>query len=184
MPAKRVLIGVIAGVVLVVSVMAIFRQARGPSLPSLPTSEWYWDLNTRQLFSAPLGQIPPITAPSGASKDGSLAGVRAHVFGCGDCSEAKRFVAYLETYTPEVKQRLLEFRENSRSKERPRAGPELNMGDVMIDTNLRMGTATVVKRVDDPDCVPMKSEEGQRIVQEALRRCGGKDVARPCSPTK
>ncbi len=180
---NRNLLGTLALLVLLVAVVAIIRQTRRSYLPPVITHDWYCDLNTHTLFSTATGQTPPIAAPSGAAADGLEAGVRAHVFTCSKCTESERSIGWLETYTPEMKQRLLELRQPA-SKERPRPGPQLTMAEIMLETDLRTGMTSLIKRPDDPNWVPIKSPEGQQIIQEARRRCGPDKVARPCSPKK
>lgn len=72
----------------------------GPAKPVLPTQAYFYDLSTGALFSAALSEIPPIDAPSGGGN-----GVRAYVFGCGNCESPK--VAYLATVTPDARQVLV-----------------------------------------------------------------------------
>ncbi|NQU09158.1 hypothetical protein HQ590_00080 [bacterium] len=104
MTSKRsLIIGSLAGIVLIVSIMFIWRSARRPPAT---TRTWFYDLNTDQLFPAPLGAVPPIAAPSGPQADGAPAGVRAYVLGCGGCDASQRFIAYLESYTEEARTRL------------------------------------------------------------------------------
>ena len=65
---------------------------------------WYYDLNTNKLFAGEPGQIPPIDAPSGPHKQTQKpAGVKAHVLGCGDCSDKNIIISYLEAFPPKVR---------------------------------------------------------------------------------
>jgi len=171
-------------VVLVASLVAIYWQATKSPLPPMPTREWYYDLNSRQLFPGPVGQTPPIAAPSGSATDGSPAGVRARVFTCGKCSQSERFIGYLETYSSEMKQRRQAMEERVRAPQPAGPDPSLTMEVIMLETDLRQGLASLVKRPEDAAWVPIKSPEGQQIVQAAHRRCGANAVAKPCSPRK
>lgn len=63
--------------------------------------EWYYDLKTEKLFTANIGQTPPIDAPSGPLSNGEPAGVRAYVFTYVDePNEAEHFIGFLETSDP------------------------------------------------------------------------------------
>jgi len=68
-----------------------------------PVDAYFYDVGSGELFTASNGNVPPIEAPSGKE------GVKAHVFSCGDCGDPdQRFIAYLEKYTAEYKQKLRE----------------------------------------------------------------------------
>ncbi len=69
----------------------------GKHEPKPGAGVWFYDLNTGQRFVADGKLGCPIDAPSGPAPDGSQAGVRAYVYGCGTCDEMdKQFIAYLE----------------------------------------------------------------------------------------
>jgi len=62
--------------------------------------EWYYDLNTGELFIAKKGLTPPIEAPSGPLPDGGPAGVRAYVLSHVDePNEAEHLIAFIEIAT-------------------------------------------------------------------------------------
>jgi len=174
------LVGLGAALVLVASLVAVFWQLRGPSTSRFSTTEWYYDLNTGQLFAAPLGEIPPIAAPSGPLPDGSPAGVRAHVYGCGDCSEANRTIAYLETYTPEDRQRLQALLKIQFGKEPPSADSGFMAGPE--DGILLAGQGSLVKRPEDADWVRRIHPEGQALVSDSLPRCHAGVFPLECRP--
>jgi hypothetical protein len=76
------------------AVKVIIRETAAP----YQTHAWYYDLNTEQLFVAEVTKHIPIDAPSGPASNGAKAGVRAHVFSFGDCSDPdQRFIGWLET---------------------------------------------------------------------------------------
>src|SRR5688572_11816004 len=80
------LVTIAAVVLLVISLGVIIMQTK-PRGSVGPVELYYYDLNTGKLFVAMSDQNPPIDAPSGGFRgpDGPPAGVRAHVFGCGNC---------------------------------------------------------------------------------------------------
>src|ERR1043166_9257105 len=126
----------------------IFRETHH-SEPPPPRRAWYYDLNTRRLFSGGLGLLPPIDAPSGPLADGRPAGVRAYVFGCKSCRESERFIAYLETYTEQA--RAQDWSMQQSSPPRP-------------DASFQPGQGILVKRPDDASWVERNSPEGQQII--------------------
>lgn len=97
---------------------------------------YFYDQNTRELFAAPAATAVPAETPSG-SFDGEPAGVRAHVYACGQCSdEAKRFIAYLSKPLP--------------PEEQPKNEPPLDL----------------IKRVDDSQWHRSDSPEASAILAE------------------
>ncbi len=103
---------------LVVLIMAL---SGGKPRSRVVTQAWYLDLNSRKLFPGPIREVPPIPAPSGAYQGGN-GGALAHVFGCGDCSESDRRIAFLEVYTPKAAA-LLKADIERRSKAEPSGPP-------------------------------------------------------------
>ncbi len=171
------------GLVLTVLLGALFAllwQLKPQPTPKTFTGDWYYDLNTNQLFPGPLGAIPPIAAPSGPLADGTPAGVRAHVYGCGDCSEARRAIAYLETYSAESQQRLRQLRQAKFGIES--AGANRQLAARPDDGALLVGEASLVKRPTDPEWVVRGSAAGQAIVTGSLPRCPPGVFPRECPP--
>jgi hypothetical protein len=115
---------------------------------------FFFDLGAKRLFVAPHSSVPPIRGVVGEEEDG----VRAIVLSpTGDCSEKSRVIAYLETYTPELK-RQVEARVHGASAG---AAPENALA-------IRRGEAhglILVKRPDETDWHPMNSPGGQAILQ-------------------
>ena len=99
------------GIAVAFLLLAVFIMASsggsggGADAPSL---QFYHDLNTGKLFESPAGNLLPVDAPSGALQGGSpsdiggKAGVRAHVYSCGECTESEVLVSYLEYYPESV----------------------------------------------------------------------------------
>lgn len=102
-------------VILLVSGVLFGRFAAEQSKPArAPTAHvWYYDLGADKLFEAEADELPPIAAPSDLGADGKASdsdsrGVRAAVYSCGDCADAKtRFIFYIEKYTPEARAALI-----------------------------------------------------------------------------
>jgi hypothetical protein len=167
---------ILAVVILVISLGVIIMQTRGRGAPRT-IDLYFYDLNTNQLFVARSDQIPPIPAPSGPlrGQPGDLpAGVRAHVFACGDCPSGLRgltpeqveqrgaYVAYLDMYTEEGRRALA--------------------GDAPTDMMTDPMEQTLVRRVADRDWQPMYSEVGFRLTETAVRACPEGAPAVACRP--
>lgn len=113
--------------------------------------EWYYDLNTSELFTAKKGLTPPIEAPSGPLPDGGPAGVRAYVLSYVDePNEAERFIAFLEIADP-----------NATNDVPGRPGPKLTPAR-------RWGRGRLLRRLEDEQWVPGDSPYGQAIFAEAF----------------
>lgn len=88
------LLGVVATLLIFYSLNNV-NQHLGAADSSFAASEihdgsgvlrWYYDLNTSQLFSGPVGIAVPCEAPSGIPFEGKPAGVLAVVYECGECN--------------------------------------------------------------------------------------------------
>lgn len=126
---------------------------------------FYYDLSEQKLFVAERGLIPPIRGLNDATEDG----VRAVVISRSGKSEdkASHEIAYLETYSPELKQQM----EAAKA-----AGTSPAMGRTSAQAH------RLVKRVKDVDWVSLATPEGERIVAEWTT--SGPNGASPvvCSP--
>ena len=73
-----------------------------------PVKVWFYDLNTKKLFTANTDSIPPIAAPSGLMPDGKPAGVKAVVLSyVTEPNESERLVGFLQTTDANDKTRIL-----------------------------------------------------------------------------
>ena len=74
--------------------------------PHEPEQAWFYDLNTKKLFTAKSSKLPPIKAPSGSLPDGGPAGVRAYVFSCNDPNKTEPLtvIGFLEMFSQEGKE--------------------------------------------------------------------------------
>lgn len=153
----------VVAVVLAVVVVgfAVYRVAGGKRGGS-GNLRWFYDVQTGQLFSHDGNALPPIAAPSGGE------GVRAHVFTCGNCSNAAdRQIAYLE--------------KNVR--------PETPTGDATTPTNPNPGQMMMLKEgrqlVAQPDTelkwIALESPAGMRLTRMA-DRCPDPKKLQMCQP--
>lgn len=172
-------IGATAAVVLVIALAILIRELR-PAAPQGVTEQWFYDLNTGQLFAATIGEIPPIAAPSGPLSNGDPAGVRAHVYACGDCSPATRTIAYLETYTAAQRDQLRHWHDRARRTEPEPDGQRFTPNPEFFA--VLSGQAALVKRPDDADWVVRGSPEGLALTTAALPVCGPGISPQECRP--
>ncbi len=167
---KLLIIGCV--LVVVVAGISIWWQVRPPPRPAIPARDWYYDLNTKQLFAAAAGQLPPIAAPSGPLPDGSPAGVKAMVFGCQDCSPSDRTVLYLETYPASTRADAEVRRQLAVDGHPPPFRPDAATGKGVL--------------VSDPEVVnwvELASPDGAELTRRvAEKRCPGGAAVRACYP--
>jgi len=144
--------------------------------PSQPTGDWYYDLNTGTLFTAPSGQLPPINAPSGPTPSGEPAGVRAFVFACGECANpADRFPAYLQKFTPGAKNLFDNLPDDQTNLD--------NLGD-QVDRLLEGGEIGAGMLIADPNDLtwrPATHPASRKLMTGAWARlCPDGSLAKPC----
>jgi hypothetical protein len=146
-------IKIIASLALIAAAVLLYLKLR-PARESQNGSAYFYDLQEKKLFVAPQGSIPPINGINGVAG----AGVRAIVVSpTGDASDKKnRQIAYLEEYTPELKE-LFEEVHKARLEGRSEEG-RINRKDVAPNT--------LVRRVQDNDWQPINSPQGKIIANE------------------
>lgn len=155
---------VAAGVVVFfAAVVAMVLLARRPK--PIDGRQYFYDMNTGELFIVPRGTIAPIVTPSGPH-EGQPAGVQASIYACGDCGEPRvADVLYL------MKQRAYEAG----------AGP-----DTPQPRFIDHSKDPLVRRVKDTAWHRRFSDEGDAIFAELLRRskeCAAREMRyRPCNP--
>jgi hypothetical protein len=153
-----------AALVLVAAVAHfIYQGATGRRRPE--GQIWYYNLKTQELFTASDLSVPPID-----TKSGPATGVRAYVYVPEDRPDpTNRFIAFLETLTPELKREVEQDLKNT--------GQQLGIG-----FGLEKKTDGIL--VSSPDViawVPKFSPEGIEIM-EAGKAKGGTAGIKPCLP--
>jgi hypothetical protein len=115
---------------------------------------YFYDLQEQQLFVAPKGSIPPIDGIKGAA----MAGVRAIVISTnGNLADKKHLeIAYLEKYSPEIKQLFEEVRQ-ARAAGRSEEG--------RIDRR-QVHANTWVRLLHETEWHSLDSAEGKQIASE------------------
>lgn len=123
--------------------VGFFRQSDGVS-----EKTFFFDLSEKKLFAASREALPPIRGLNDAEEDA----VRAVVISPSGNPKDKagRKIAYLEKYAPEFKQRLEQVR--------------LGQADP-LPRGTRDGFR-FVKRVEDPEWLPVSSPEGGKLLTE------------------
>lgn len=163
---KPVAVVAVCAVLLLVA-LALSLSLGGRPQPELPRV-WFYDLETGDLFAAS-DELPPIDAPSGAS-----AGVRAHVFACGDCSDPDaRFVGWIETYPPETRQAWVRL-----VQETPQ-NSAVPPSDLVEQAELGTGQ---IRSPDGGEWVPYGSRQAQAIRERAIAQCQQRQDLTPCLP--
>lgn len=157
------MVTILAVVVLIMSLAFIIISNSRPSYTPRVIDVYYYDLDTNQLFIDKSDKYPPIPTPSGEMK-----GARAYVFSCGDCSdESKRFVGYLEMYTPAAKSAL----------ENPQPANPEDMSSIDIFEEGRM-----LRGVDSREWVKANSNEAFQTQDAVQTHCGAEVPPKSCMP--
>jgi hypothetical protein len=114
---------------------------------------YFYDLSERKLFVAPRTLVPPIRGINDTEPDGMRAVV---VSSSGDPrNKAGQKVAYLEKYSPELKQQLESMQAGQESP--PSAG-RISRGAAQ--------SFTFVRRLNEETWYPVNSSEAERIMAE------------------
>jgi hypothetical protein len=117
---------------------------------------WFYDLKTRQLFAASDLSVPPIDTKSGPGM-----GVRAYVYASeGGPKSTNQFIAYLEKFTPELKQAV--------AQQLRRAGRQMVIGMALES----QPGGVLVSSPEEERWFPKMSREGQAIIQTGKQKGG------------
>jgi len=162
----RIIIGMTFASVLILLVMVICMLMPEETIKVEEyDKEWFYDLNTGELFAAKSGLIPPIKAPSGPLLNGEPAGVRAYVFSySNEPNESNRFIGFLEIPDPNAKDDKL-----------------LSLGSTATGAEL-WGQGRLIRRVEDERWVPANSNDGRAILGELFYPNARGEIANYCSP--
>ena len=172
-----------ASIVLLVAALITTMAHLEPAKPLPGTQDYFYDLNTGQLFTDERTYIPPIEAPSGPLIENGVltdkpAGVRAYVYSCSNCeNRASRFIAYLETFSDHANA-LLSDRESVIP--RGMTGREAAEYEEQVFNRGHMFGRIAKDR--SVQWAPAFSEEGLDIEVEAFDRCVTGKGPVPCFP--
>lgn len=158
-PQLKTLLKILAVVLLTAVALGFFvRRTRGLLKSGDQTATvWFYDLSEKRLYPVPANTLPPHKGVGGKSGDG----VRAIVvsFPSGSTAPRQRRIAYLETYTPELKD-LLERVQAAHAAGKPFAGPVPGRDSDFVLTN------TLVKLQEEAHWHPLNSPEGREVTSE------------------
>lgn len=155
-------VGIGIAAVVIVAAIGVFVMNSDDSNPDhrSNTKEWFYDLGDKKLFAVDASTPSPVEAPSGAKDaDGDPGGVKAYVFGCGDCTE--HFIGYLMKYSAEGKKIMDSGVENA---------------------NREAKKFIVFRSVEDGEWVSDVSEEGSKLVRAAVTKCPNDKKIQSCNP--
>jgi hypothetical protein len=151
--ARLKLVGVIVLTVICVGFVAR-RASRLWRSGEQGAQVWFYDQSERELYPAANHTLPPDHGIGGKAADGVRAVVVAFR---GDTADPRtRRIAYLETYTPELKALLEQVQTAHRAGE-PFAGRVPPRDSDYFQTN------TLVKSVDEGDWHFLSSAEGRKL---------------------
>ena len=131
---------------------------------------FFYDLSEKRLYTLPRGSVPPDKGIGGESEDGVHAVVVAPANAIKD--ESKRRIAYLETYTPELHEKLAAIA--AAKKAGKGAGVKGPSGDdPFVLKN------TLVRRENESEWHDMTTPEARKTISEwtAWRDESGKPLA-------
>jgi len=167
-PSKVFKLAGVSGFILICVIVYLLIPTKQPVYKQ-PDLDWYYDLNTGELFKAAAGLVPPIPAPSGPDPNGLAAGVKAFVYQHpNDPNGPMPFLAYLQTTAPGKKETAQAILNN------PNPSPQSIM---QLDKLLQ------IKRIKDQIWFPADSPQAKWITTETLKaKYGYKPVYFP--PTK
>ncbi|MCX5658738.1 MAG: hypothetical protein NTW19_03330 [Planctomycetota bacterium] len=152
------------------AVGSVFAQPEPVARAGKAHNVYYFDLGTGGLYAAPSNSPMPMPAPSGKlGPNGTLGGVRAYVFACGNCAEpAARFTGYIETIDP------ASLVPPPAEGEAPAAPPG--------HTALMAAFGRVIAVPDiEPRWISPTSEEGLVILHQLHKQCGEQPL-KTCAP--
>lgn len=148
---NRIIVGIGAlGLIVVAGVLFV---ARGGAQSKHLDAIYFYNLESGELFTQPIGTLPPV--------DG---GVRAFVYACGECSEQNRFISHLITMPAEAKAAL-------------DAG---NVDDPGTFVGMNQQIAAY-NDANELEWLPRHSPQGEAIADAPATRCDGKP-AKQCRP--
>ena len=118
---------------------------------------WFYDQSEKRLYEVPRDTIPPHKGIGGPSEDGVRAVVVA--FRSQQSDPSKRRIAYLETYTPELKDLLDKV-------QAARASGQAFKGRIPARDSEYFQTNSLVKGPEETQWHASSSPEGRRVMAE------------------
>jgi len=139
-PKVVITVACVSAAVLVGSVF-MHSGANGIQPIEQSKKQWYYDLNTGELFVAAKGLAVPTKAPSGSLANGEPAGVRACVLSFAlEPSESEQFIGFLEKPDP----------------------------NATSTTGGKWSQGRLIRRVEDRQWFAAESRQGRAIMEDAF----------------
>jgi len=158
-------LALLATAVAVYFIVRILSRPPGGVQPEWQEMVYFYDQNTRELIELPAGTQGPVETDSGPYQ-GMPAGVLAHVFACGQCSdESLRYIGWLEAPVESVPAELI-------------SGEPATSGDGEEDP----GEGLLIRRPDDEKWIYKGTPKAETIVQKALGKCPRGTILNWCDP--
>jgi len=160
----RITTAVTGGVVLIALIFIIYQLVGGSGV-KIPTKAYYTDDDGATWFADDIQKVPPF------DHNGKQA-VRVYLFKCAD---GKPFVAYLERFTPEAKQKVEQVREQMKNgdKNTPPPGPQYE--ELMM-------TGVEVKKPGDKQWVRQMDSQRASTITSVTCPDGKTDTLEPVMP--
>lgn len=161
----------LAGTLVVLIVGVGFMMARGGALfrgGEEGAKVWFYDESEKQLYPVDNNTVPPHKGIGGKSGDGVRAIVVSYTMKPKDRKELQ--IAYLQTYSPELKT-VLENVRAAHASGKPYTGKKPDPESDFFQSN------TLVRRIDDSVWHPVNTSEGADITTEWRSWKGPKNEA-------
>ena len=142
------------------------------SSPEPEALEYFYDESEQKLFTAPAGSIPPIKGINDDQLDGVRAIVIAPKGQCGD--ESVRRIAYLEKWTPILKQQI-------EAAERAKAA---GLPPPKLLNRYQKKSNQLVRREDSPQWYKMNTDESGKIMAVVRTKDAKGNIPVICTPRR
>lgn len=155
----------VALAVLVICGVVIWRfRQQSAAQREVPRTQWFLDVGTGKLYTVDAEVAAPQEPPSRATlPDGSPGGVKAYVFSCGDCNDARtHFVGYVATLPESERVKPLDLRNPSAA----------TIARITVTNTSALGL----------EWHSMKSEKAEKILLDLQSRCKDGGALHECSP--
>jgi len=144
-------------VVLLICLAVIYSNLTGSGGNRRIVDVYFYNIDTGDLYAEPANSIPPVDTDAGPGT-----GVRAHVYSCGSCTPDEWTIAYLEKFSDDARDAIVN---NPESMEAAQA----------YDSGL------LVRGLDDQEWVPVYSEQGMQVSEALANLCPAGSL-KPCLP--
>jgi hypothetical protein len=166
------------------------QATMSPPIYKPPTTAFFYDTVTSELFAGKIDDIPPIATPAASYVNDRPAGVRAHVFSCSSCQDVRsRFIGYIENFTEEAREAQikinLQFTQPEPAHET--SSDSASPAEIVMSPNQTLLTALdrghMVATTSAPDTwINESSEQGSNLIAAAINKCAAGQFPMQCLP--